>query len=220
MTANFRSKANSEAAAVNLCVLLSHKFFVWRAFAASKSNTTFPTLGMASKTSVLIATVHYLEGLKSELPQHRNPNPADGELLQLVKRNPPKSSNSFILQAKSFCVPVPHPTNNLTSLLQKRSTQHPQAKCCWKSLFLLCVWTEPGCNAILYAQATQASHLTPQPGSLAKGSPITHIVAPGASDGALKKKNKQMQRPSLGGSAKLTPISETEILIELVLSND
>lgn len=67
-----------------------------------------------------------------------------------------------------------------------------------------------------YAQATQISHPTPQLGSHAKESLITHIVGPEACDGALK-----TQRPSLGGSAeKLMPISETETAIKLVLNNN
>lgn len=64
-------------------------------------------------------------------------------------------------------------------------------ECCWKYFVLLCVLTEHRSNAVPYSQATQASHPTPQPGSLATGSLITHIMAHGASDRALKKKTAE-----------------------------
>lgn len=67
-----------------------------------------------------------------------------------------------------------------------------------------------------YAQAAQISRPTPQLGSHAKEPLITHTMGPEASSGALK-----TQRPSLGGSAeKLMPISETEIVIKLMLNNN
>lgn len=145
------------------------------------------------------------KGSNLSIPSTETPNPADGEPLQLVHRNLPKPPNSVILQAKSFRVPIPHPTNNSTSLLEKTSTEQAQPKCCRKSLFpAVCVnRIQVQYSPVCPGDPSLPSHPTAQvPCNRVS---ITHMVAPGTSVRASKK----IQRPSLGGSAeKLMLISE------------